>query len=277
MKTETLRKQGPGDAPKPYTRILAQEIEHGLGEIKRPTGGLLTSGLSAGLDIGFSLFLMAIVLTLADGALPPLALELLLANMYAVGFILVILGRSELFTEHTTVAVFPVLAGEAPLTRLLRLWGLVYFSNLAGATLFAGISTLVGPAIGVIESRAFTAIARSLTDHEWWVILLSAVLAGWLMGLLSWLIAAADDTISRVVLVWIVTAAIGLGHLHHSIAGTVEVLAGVIAGGPGGPVGWADYGRFILWATLGNALGGVVFVAIIKYRHVIEPAPARSK
>lgn len=253
--------------PKPYTLILQQEIEQGLIEIRRPAGGLLASGLSAGLDIGFSLLLMAIVFTLAAGEAPTIVVELLLANMYSVGFILVVLGRSELFTEHTTLAVFPFLAGRASIGRLLRLWSLVYTSNLAGAALFAALAAVVGPAVGVIEPNSFVMLARNLTEHSWWVILMSATLAGWLMGLLSWLVAAADDTMGRVTLVWIVTAAIGLAHLHHSIAGTVEVLAGVFSGEG---LSLADYGRFLFWATLGNAIGGVVFVALIKYGHVIQ-------
>jgi len=94
------------------------------------------------------------------------------------------------------------------------------------------------------------------------VIFLSAVLAGWLMGLLSWLVAAGRDTISQVVLVWLITAAIGFAGLHHVILGAVEVLAGAFAGQGVGP---ADVGHFLLWATLGNTLGGALFVALLKY------------
>ena len=60
----------------------------------------------------------------------------------------------------------------------------------------------------------------------------------------------------------LVTAAIGLANLHHVILGTVAVLAGAFAGQG---VGAEDFGRFLLWATLGNAPGGVVFVALVKY------------
>ncbi len=92
-------------------------------------------------------------------------------------------------------------------------------------------------------------------------ILLSAVLAGWLMGLLSWLIKAARDTISQVVIVWFITSVIGLSHLHRSIVGTVEVVAGLWSSS-GIPV--RELFRFLLWATLGNALGSGLFVALIQ-------------
>jgi formate/nitrite transporter FocA (FNT family) len=107
------------------------------------------------------------------------------------------------------------------------------------------------------------------------VILLSGIMAGWLMGLLSWLVAAGRDTISQIVLVWMITTAIGLAHFHHAIAGSVEVLAGVFAG----EATLGDYGHFLLWTTLGNLIGGPIFVAMIKYGHArpqseAEGAPA---
>ncbi len=84
------------------------------------------------------------------------------------------------------------------------------------------------------------------------------------MGLLSWLVAAGRDTISQIVVVWLITTAIGFAKLHHVILGTVEVMAGYFAGQG---ITRFDIGHFLLWATLGNALGGTVFVAFVKYGH----------
>jgi formate/nitrite transporter FocA (FNT family) len=103
-----------------------------------------------------------------------------------------------------------------------------------------------------------------MLDHPGWVILLSAVLAGWLMGLLSWLVAASRDTISQIVIVWLVTVTIGFCHLHHSVVGTAEALAGIFSGSG---VTFADFGRSLGLSTLGNALGGFFFVALIKWGH----------
>ncbi len=133
--------------------------------------------------------------------------------------------------------------------------------------MFSVLVVAIGPALGVIEPRAFELIAESLVDHSWWVVLLSATLAGWLMGLLSWLLSAARDTISQLLVVWVVTTAIGFGQLHHSIVGTVEVLSGVFSSPD---LTAAHYGHFIWWSTLGNALGGVIFVALIKYSHAVR-------
>lgn len=252
-----------------YSEILASEIDVGLAALRRPAKGLWISGFSAGLDIGFSLFFMGTVLTLLDGTLPEAVVELLVANMYSIGFIFVILGRSELFTEHTTLAALPVLAGRARVSALARLWGLVYVSNLIGATLFAAFTVTIGPALGAVSASSLIAIGMRMVNHSWWVILLSAVLAGWMMGLLSWLVAAGRDTTSQLLIVWLITASIGLGGLHHSIVGTVEVMAAVLV--PGG-ISFSYFWHFLLWSTLGNAIGGVFFVALIKYSHAAAPS-----
>lgn len=258
------------ESSKSYQEILKQEIEGGLKELRRPAGGLMTSGLSAGLDLGFSVLLMAVMLSLVEGELPAPVQEILIANMYAVGFVFVIIGRSELFTEHTTLAVLPVLDGQASMALLGRLWGLVYGSNLVGAAAFAAMVAVVGPALGIAEAGAFVEIGRGLVEHEWWIMTASAILAGWLMGLLSWLVAAARETLSQIFIVWVIASAIGFAHLHHSIAGTIEVLAAVFSGPE---IGFGDFGRFLFWTTLGNALGGVFFVALIKYGHVKQSGP----
>jgi formate/nitrite transporter FocA (FNT family) len=263
--------QQPGteeqEPKKPSRQILQHEILEGTDALERSLSALFISGLSGGLDIGFSLFLMAVVWTLAEGTFSKAVVTLLVANMYAVGFIFVVLGRSELFTEQTTLAVLPVLNGRAGLPALARLWAVVYAANMIGAALFAVLAVLIGPTLGVIEPRAFGELARGVTDHPGHVIFGSAVLAGWLMGLMSWLVAAGRDTISQLALVWLIATVIGLARLHHVVAGSVEVLAGVFSGQG---VTMTDYGHFLLWATLGNALGGSFFVALIKYSYAIR-------
>lgn len=253
------------EAQKNYHTVLEQQLAQAEEELERPAGALLLSGLSAGLDLGFGPFAMAIILTLGKDVFPKPVNELLLASAYTIGFIFVVLGRSALFTEQTTSAVQPVLAKRATLGQLLRIWGIVLVANVVGGALFSAFAARLGPALGVAEPAAFGEIARKVVEHEWWVMLLSAVAAGWLMGLLVWLVTASRDTVSQILVIWLTTFAIGLGQLHHSIAGTIEVLMGVFVG-EGATL--ADYGRFLLWSALGNAIGGAVFVAILKYAHV---------
>ncbi|MFC7044233.1 formate/nitrite transporter family protein [Halobacteriaceae archaeon GCM10025711] len=247
--------------------ILSEQISEGLNELTRPSSGLFLSALSAGLDIGFGPLLMAVFITLGAGTLGEPVESILLANAYAVGFVFVVLGRSELFTEHTTMAVLPVLDGKATLAQLGRLWGLIYAGNMVGAFVFAAIAATAAPSYGIADASAFATIATKLLDHSAWGLFTGAVLAGWLMGLLSWLVAAAQETISRLVFVWLVAATIGIAGLPHSIAGTVEVLGGLILVPE---LGVVDFLRFLALSTVGNALGGSVFVGLLKYGHVVR-------
>lgn len=262
----SLRRDHPLEEARknPHT-VLEQQLAKSEEDLERPVCAQLLSGLSAGLDLGFGPLTMAVVITLTRGRLPEPVTELLVANTYALGFILVVMGGSMLFTEQTTSAVQPVLARRASIGALLRVWGLVLLANLVGATLFAAVAAHLGPALGIVEPYAFGEMARKMVEHSWSVMLLSAIAAGWLMGMLVWLVAGARDTVSQIFFVWLTTFTIGILGLHHSIAGTLEVLMGVFAG-EGATMG--DYGRFILWSVLGNLVGGSLFVAGLKYAHI---------
>jgi len=254
-------------SPTSYREILSVEIEEGLNELNRPFTGLFLSGLSAGLDVGFGPFLMAVMLTISRGAFSDPLTHILVANAYTVGFVIVVLGRSELFTEHTTLAVVPVLHREASVTELGRLWGTIYVSNLVGATVFAALAVYIGLELGTIDAEAFGTIAHDLVKYSPSVTLLAGVLAGWLMGLMTWLVAAGRNTISQIIFVWLIALVIGLAHLPHSIAGSVEVLLGLFADQG---ISVAQFGSFLLWSTVGNVVGGSVFVALLKYGHGIR-------
>jgi formate/nitrite transporter FocA (FNT family) len=93
----------------------------------------------------------------------------------------------------------------------------------------------------------------------------SGVFAGWLMGLLAWLIASVNETISRILMVILVTVVIGFLGFHHSIVGNVELFAGFITSDK---ITFSIYITTLLLATLGNLLGGVIFVALLKFSHV---------
>ncbi|WP_082146837.1 formate/nitrite transporter family protein [Halostagnicola sp. A56] len=258
----------------PTQEVLDSLIESGLHEIRRERSGLLLSGFSAGLDIGFGPLLMAVVLTLSQGSYGDLTTELLLASVYSVGFLFVILGRSELFTEHTTLAVVPVLDRQASIGQLMRLWGLVYIGNIIGGLLFTLLAVVLMPGLGVVSPESFELIATKLVSHQLHWLFVAGVFAGWLMGLLAWLITAAQGTLSRVAIIWIVTATIGILHLPHSIAGNVEVLFGLFISPSITPL---NYLAFLSLSTIGNAFGGAIFVAVLKYGHVVRGAWSEAK
>jgi formate/nitrite transporter FocA (FNT family) len=128
----------------------------------------------------------------------------------------------------------------------------------------------VGLGMGIVEAAVLGELAHKLVVQETPVMFASAIGAGWLMGLLSWLVVAGRDSVGQIVVIWMVTFVLGLLGLHHSIAGTVEVLAGVFVG-EGATA--RDFGRFILVAAAGNALGGAFFVGALKYAHITRSDP----
>jgi formate-nitrite transporter family protein len=258
------------DAPleqpqKSYHTILEQHVRQANEELERPAIALLISGLSAGLDLGFGPFLMAVMVTLTAKELPHSISQMVVSLAYSVGFVFVVVGRSALFTEQTTSAVLPVLSRRASVRQLLRLWGLVLISNVAGGAVIAAITSQVAPRMGAVDVEAFSDIAARLLDHPWWVMLLGAIAAGWLMGLLAWLVMASRETISQILIVVLTTFVIGIAGFQHSIAGTIEVLNAVFSGA--GPT-LVDFGQFLFWSVLGNAIGGATFVAVLKFGHV---------
>ncbi|MEO8821694.1 MAG: formate/nitrite transporter family protein [Ginsengibacter sp.] len=243
--------------------ILKHSEEAALTQLNRTPLGLMLSGLTAGLDVGFSVLMMAVVLTLFNGVFPDPVVHFLVSNMYPLGFMFVVLGRSELFTEHTTLAILPVLQGLTSLKKLLRLWAIVYFSNIVGGLIFALILSYLSGPLHFLQSWALVKISHDLIAHSWMATLISAALAGWLMGLLAWLVAAARETISQILIIWIITTCIGLAGLAHSIVGNIEVAGGLFSGS----ISFIQYINFLIPVTLGNIIGGVFFVGILKYSH----------
>ncbi len=251
--------------PKPIDEILSEQIQTAMHEHNRSGQDLFLSAISAGLDIGFSIFLMAIVYTLFYEIVHPSVLHVLLAFAYPLGFIFVVIGKSELFTEHTTLAVIPVLNRNATIKSLLSLWGIVYAGNLIGGYFFGYLLSLLPDGLSVVNHSAYSALAAKLINYSWHIIVISGILAGWLMGLLSWLVTSSQETISRIAIIILITSVIGIAGLHHAIVGSIEVFTAVITGDS---VSFPDYLRVQAWATLGNIIGGVVFVAFIKFSHV---------
>lgn len=243
--------------------VLELAIEMGFEQLTRKTVSLVLSSITAGLVLGFTA--MAVGLAHKEvGLLGWPALERLApALVYPLGFALCILGGAQLFTEHTAMAVFPVLDRVASARMLLRLWGLVLLGNLVGAFLSAILLTGAEPVIQV--GTGYATAGEHLVGWEFLPLLISAVLAGWLMALGGWLLLSATTTMGRVLCIYMVTFLIGLGGLHHSIAGAAEIFADLLTS-QAHHLGEAL--RFLAIAILGNLVGGSVFVAALNYAHI---------
>ena len=164
------KKKKETEEPKPQKSqllILQHTEEAALTQLERNLKGLSLSAFTAGLDIGFSVLLMATMLSFFEGFFPDPVVHFLVSNMYPLGFIFVILGRSELFTEHTTLAILPVLQKLASVKKLLRLWAVVYVSNIMGGLLCALILSFLSEKLHFLQNEAFLRIAEVYTGNDW--------------------------------------------------------------------------------------------------------------
>jgi formate/nitrite transporter FocA (FNT family) len=253
--------------PKEVHEILKELTEDGEIQHKRSNGSLFLSAFGAGLEISFSVLLMGVIYTLYHKQVSEASMHLLLAICYPLGFLFVIVGKSELFTEHTTIAVLPILAKSASLGSLFRIWGIVLIGNLVGLFIFCCILVTLPVGMEIIKPEAYDHIASQVIHYKWYNIAGSAVLAGWLMGLLGWLNTSATDSISRIFIIILVTFVIGAAGLHHSVVGAVEVLVGMLTTPQ---IHFTDFLRFMALAVPGNIIGGSIFVAVLKKSHTKE-------
>ncbi len=239
----------PGDV---VYQAIYDEGEH---ELTRSTGALALSGLAAGLSMGFSFVSEALLhLHLPEARWTPLVTKL----GYSVGFLIVILGRQQLFTKNTLTVILPLLKkrGRALLANVARLWLAVLLANLFGALLFAWL--LANTPLFDDETRqVFSDVASSAVGAGFGTLLLRATLAGWLIALMVWLLPFAEA--ARIWVIVILAYLVGLAHLPHVVAGNIETFYLVATG----KLSLAQcLGGYLIPTLIGNTIGGVALVAV---------------
>lgn len=239
--------------------IYARVREDAEDQLARTHRALAFSGLFAGFTMGASYLALAIVLVTVTGP----SEKLVAALLYPVGYIAVILGRAQLFTENTLYPVVPCLEERRHIPKTARLWAIVVAGNLIGGAAFALLITKT-PALapGIVSEFAGLgdeAAARSFAKVFW-----SGILAGWMLALVAWLVEAGDSAIDHFFVVWLLTLVVGLASFDHSVATAVAVMGALFDGrvALGEAVGWEAT------AILGNVIGGVMIVALLNYGQV---------
>ncbi len=232
-------------------------------EMKRPATSLWWSGVAAGLSISLSLVAQGVLQTrLPDAPWRPLVTGF----GYCVGFLIVVMGRHQLFTENTITAVLPVAARVSPanLARMGRLWGLVLIANLTGtllSALFCTYASVVTPDV----RDAMLSIAHEAIAHTPVEVFVRAIAAGFLIAAMVWLLPSAQATRFHVVV--LMTYLIAIGGFAHCVAGSFEGFMLVINDRLGV---WPMLAGFEGPALLGNIVGGTVLFALISYGQVAK-------
>ena len=251
------------------SRLSAAEIfdrvERGAEqELERPVHNLAVSAVSAGLAMGIAGLGVAVLLHVLGGDRVG---ESVAHLAYPLGFLIVIIGRQQLFTENTLFPVALVLEQRRYLARTARLWAVVLAGNVVGTLLFAVLVTqtpaLSPPVVSELATLGVEAGSRPFATVFW-----TGVIGGWLIALVGWLVTASTDTVGQVVIIVLVTYVVGVGHFAHVVAGSGEVLAAVLTG----VLPLSSYATWLAGAALGNAVGGVVIVALFNYGQVHRAA-----
>jgi formate/nitrite transporter FocA (FNT family) len=236
--------------------------KEGEGELCRSSSALAWSGFAAGLSMGFSLVGEGLICAhLPEASWTPLLTKL----GYTLGFVIVVLGRQQLFTENTLTAIVPLLMRRTwvCLKNVLRLWTVVLITNLAGVFLFAWVVGHTG--VFSPEAReAYAQIGQAALQHGFGTIFLKGIFGGWLIALMVWLLPAAE--VARVGIIIIMTYLVGLGELSHIIAGSAETF--YLVG-----LGEISFGKYLLSymipTLLGNTVGGVSIAAALNHAQVV--------
>jgi formate/nitrite transporter FocA (FNT family) len=246
----------------PRSPVIYEVVRgHGEEELSRPDGSLFWSGTAAGITIMASVMVEgALRLRLPDAPWSEPVVHL----GYSVGFLMVILGRMQLFTEQTVVAALPVMAEPTrqKLLRSARLWVIVLFANLLGAFIAAVMNTK----LHLVSSEllaAMLAVSGHLLHLAPLQVLAQAVPAGFIIASVAWIRAAVNN--GDFWIVALLTYIIALCGFTHVIAGSAETFLLLV----GGQISLSyAVGTLIVPALIGNIIGGTGLFAILAHAQV---------
>lgn len=253
---------GQRNLGRPSAQEIYQEVaKNARRELSRTSLALAISGLAGGTFMGLSALGNAIAIATLGNS--PYA-EFISRMFYPLGFIVVILGRAQLFTENTLYPVALVLQEKRHIWHTLRLWGVVLPANILGALVFASLAVLT-PALHPEFVHSLVNLGLLAANQPAPAIFWSGVMAGWIIAAAAWLISGSHSISGSIALIWLLTFVVGLGGFAHCIAGSGEVLAAILSGA----APWHTYPDWFLPTVSGNILGGVGMVTILEYGQVI--------
>jgi formate/nitrite transporter FocA (FNT family) len=235
----------------------------GEDEMARPATSLWWSGVAAGLSISFSLLAQAIL----EEHLPEADWQPLVSKLgYCVGFLMVVLGNQQLFTESTITAVLPVLKNLTAknVWCMARLWTIVLAANFCG-TLFAAIFCTFTPALPADLLQGMQDISRDLLELSWTEMVFHGIASGFLIAAMVWMIPSAES--AKFAVITIMTYVIAIGGFTHIVAGSMEANMLVLAGDW---EWWRMLVQFFVPVLIGNIIGGTALFAAISYAQVKE-------
>jgi formate/nitrite transporter FocA (FNT family) len=242
----------------------------GKDELERGVSPLIWTGLAAGLSMGFSFTTQALI----HQGLPDAPWRHLVAALgYCVGFVIIILGRQQLYTESTLTAVLPLLSERnlATARSTLRLWIIVLAANIAGTWAFA-FALVWGQPLPPETAASLTQLAGEALSGDFTRTIIRGVFAGWLIALMVWLLPSARS--AKLFVIIIITYLVALARLPHIVAGSTEAAYAVLANHRSLTEYWV---AFFLPTLLGNTIGGVCLVAMLNHAPIASEVSAKDE
>ncbi len=266
---KVLRQAEAGESPMGAEppEIFQAAVHVGQGRLSRRSLEMITSGFIAGMNVTFG----ALAAAVTTGAFQPLlgsGADVVGAVFFPIGFIFLAIGKSELFTENFLVPITAVLAGKGKLRQILRLWALTLAGNLLGALLFSFLLSRSPQIVGPAATQHMLELARSKVDGDFTSTVLSGLFGGWLITLMTWLIIASRGTTAKIVIIWCVGFLISLNGFNHVVVNSTEIFFSINRGSGITYGNW--FVNFFIPTTLGNMIGGTVFVTMFQYLQVLK-------
>ncbi len=232
-----------------------ESVEDGVVRLSRSWPHLLATGFVGGVDLGLGVVAFFVVVDLT-GSTPLGGLA------FTIGFVALTLGRSELFTENFLVPFAAVVAHRARWHQILRLWGGTLVANLVGAW-------LIGLLVAVARPELADTATRKAGEYPelgiGWEAFCLAVLGGAAITVMTWMERGSDTEIGRIVATVGVAFLLVVAPLNHVIVSSAEMFAALHYGAS---FGYADMAGAAAWAVLGNALGGLGLVTLMRFIQV---------
>jgi formate/nitrite transporter FocA (FNT family) len=249
-------------APQPTPdEIWDAAIEEGERRVTRTPGAMLAAAFVGGADVMLGI---GVVVSLAGGleqVMPPLTADVLAALAFGIGFVMIAIGRGELFTENFMIPFAAAFAGRARPRQLGRLYGLALVGNLVGVALLAWMLSVDK----VLHHQALQAAGRLAdvyADRSVGAAFLSAVIAGAVVTLWTWMSEAADSAGGRILIAFLFGFTVAAMSLNHVIVVTGEMIFGKLSDTT--TADWSDIvGNFGV-AILGNVVGGFGLVTLTR-------------
>jgi len=226
--------------------------------MEESTPGYLVLSILAGIYVGFGIILI-FTIGAPFAAASSAATKLIMGLSFGIALSLVIFAGSELFTGNNLFCLVGGLTGEIGWDKIFKLSLICYIGNLAGSLLLAKLVVASGTISSLPQSDFIVKIVSSKMNLPVSELFVRGILCNWLVCLAIWTAGRTQSDAAKLILIfWCLFAFIGSG-FEHSVANMTLLGIGLFLP-HADSISWYGFARNLIPVTLGNIIGGGVFV-----------------